>query len=72
MKFSEMPYERPELDKVKAQLAELAEQLKSAKNYEEAKAVFLEKEETQKHIQTAATLCSIRHSIDTRDAFYDK
>ena len=71
MKFSEMPYERPDLDAVKKQYSALTERLKAAGSYEEARAVFLEKEELDKHVQTLATLSRVRHSIDTRDAFYD-
>ena len=44
MKFSEMPYERPDLDKVKRELGDLTGRLKAAESYEEARAVFLEKE----------------------------
>lgn len=71
MKFSEMPYERPEIERVKIRLTDLTKQLKNAESYEQARTVFLEKEKEQKHIQTLATLCHIRHSIDTRDEFYD-
>ena len=71
MKFSEMPYERPDLDAVKKQYSALTERLKAAGSYEEARSVFLEKEELDKHVQTLATLSHVRHSIDTRDAFYD-
>ena len=71
MKFSEMPYERPDLDAVKKQYSALTERLKAAGSYEEARAVFLEKEELDKHVQTLATLSHVRHSIDTREAFYD-
>ena len=71
MKFSEMPYKRPDADAVKAKLQELTERLKNAKSYEEAKAVFLEKEEEEKVVDTMGTLAYIRHSIDTRDEFYD-
>ena len=71
MKFSEMPYARPDAEAVKSQLAALTEKLKAAASYAEARAVFLEKEESQKHVMTAMTLASIRHSIDTRDEFYD-
>ena len=71
MKFSEMPYERPDLDAVKKQYSALTERLKAAGSYEEARTVFLEKEELDKHVQTLATLSHVRHSIDTRDAFYD-
>ena len=43
----------------------------AAGSYQEARAVFLEKEELDKKISTQSTLSSIRHSIDTRDQFYD-
>lgn len=71
MKFSQMPYARPDAEKTKQQLSALTEQLKAAKTYEEAKAVFLRQQEAEKHLDTAANLAHIRHSIDTRDAFYD-
>ena len=71
MKFSEMPYKRPDAQAVKAELADLTERFKNAKSYEEARAVFLEKEEIEKDPDTMATLAYIRHSIDTRDEFYD-
>ena len=71
MKFSEMPYKRPDPDAVKAKLQELTERLKNAKSYEEAKAVFLKYEEEEKASDTMASLAYIRHSIDTRDEFYD-
>ena len=71
MKFHEMPYQRPDPEVLKSQLTALTERLKKADSYEAAKAVFLEMETLQKHIETMQTLSSIRHSIDTRDAFYD-
>ena len=71
MKFSEMPYERPDLDKVKRELGDLTGRLKAAESYEEARAVFLEKEAAERHVDTLVTLASIRNSIDTRDEFYD-
>ena len=45
MKFKDMPYTRPDPEKVKTDLAKLTERLRKAKTYEEARAVFLEKEE---------------------------
>lgn len=71
MKFSEMKYERPSLDKAKKELSSLIARLENAASYEEAKKVFLEKESFTKHVETMGTLASIRHSIDTRDGFYD-
>ena len=71
MKFSEMPYKRPDPEEVKKELQELTEQFKHAKSYEEARAVFLKKEEEEKAVDTMGTLAYVRHSIDTRDEFYD-
>ena len=71
MKFHEMPYQRPDPEVLKSRLTALTERLKKADSYEAAKAVFLEMETLQKHIETMQTLSSIRHSIDIRDAFYD-
>ena len=72
MKFSEMIYTRPDPDAVKAGMSSLTDRLKAAKSYEEARAVFLEFEESGKTVDTMGTLAYIRHSIDTRDEFYDK
>ena len=70
MKFSEMPYKRPDLGELIRQTKELTENLKQAQTYEEAREVFLQKDQLMRHAMTQETLASIRHSIDTRDAFY--
>ncbi len=71
VKFKDMPYERPDLEAVKAEYARLAEALASAETLEAAEAAFLEKDQLDRHAQTAAELAMIRHVIDTRDEFYD-
>ncbi|MCQ2558408.1 MAG: M3 family oligoendopeptidase [Oscillospiraceae bacterium] len=71
MKFSEMPYTRPNLDELKASLSELTLRLSAAADYAAAKSIFLEMETLNNHISTLGTLVSIRHSIDTRDQFYN-
>ena len=71
VKFSEMKYERPDVEAAKQKLAEQTRRLKEAGSYEQARAIFMEVEEDTKHFHTMATLCSVRHSIDTRDEFYD-
>ncbi|MBR2841759.1 MAG: M3 family oligoendopeptidase, partial [Lachnospiraceae bacterium] len=70
MKFSEMPYERPELDDMINKVKELTEALKAATSYEEARKVFIEMDQEERHVMTQSTLASIRHSIDTRVEFY--
>lgn len=72
MKFSEMPYARPEESKVIADLKALIEALKNAPDYASAKQVFLGEQEFEKHTMTASTLAEVRHTINTKDAFYDE
>ena len=71
MKFSEMPYTRPDKDEILARTAEATARLRAAKTFEEAEAVYLEADRYSGEIATLATLAGIRHSIDTRDAFYE-
>ena len=71
VKFKDMPYERPDLETVKAEYARLAQALADAATLEAADAAFLEKDRLDRHTQTAAELAMIRHVIDTRDEFYD-
>ncbi len=71
MNFSEMSYERPDLEDLKQQTARLTGKLKEARSYAEARELFLQKDELDKHTSTLSSLASIRHSIDTRDEYYD-
>ena len=71
MKFSEMPYQRPDLNEIKAQFAAVTQRFAAAPDYAAAKAAFLEEQTLNKHVDTLANLASIRNTIDTRDEFYD-
>ncbi len=71
MKFSEMQYTRPDVDKMKSDIRMLTEELKNADSYSEAKDVFLRAQEWEKHFMTQVVLVMIRHAIDTRDEFYN-
>ena len=72
MKFSEMPYARPDVEEIKSGMLSLIDRLQKAESYEEAKTVFLEADAFVKESDTMATIASVRHSIDTRDEFYDE
>ena len=72
LKFSQMPYARPDLDKTKAFYAEETECFRNAKTFEEADEAFLKVQEEEKHYSTMATIAQIRHDIDSTDAFYDE
>ena len=71
LKFSQMPYKRPDLEDYKARLTALTGRLKSANDYNGAKAAFLEMEDAYRQFNSKYDLAQIRHTIDTRDKFYD-
>ena len=70
MKFSEMPYSRPDPEALKTLLSALTDTLLKAKSFEEADAAFREAEALTAHVETEGTLCYIRHSVNTEDEFY--
>ena len=72
MKFSDMTYTRPDLEAAKAAISAHTDALKGAESYEEARAAFLKLQELHSHLYTADTLAYVRHTIDTRDAYYDE
>ena len=71
LKFRDMPYERPDAASTKQKLFELANRLRKAASYEEARELFFDQQQLEIEIDTLSSLASIRHSIDTRDTFYD-
>lgn len=71
MKFSEMPYSRPDIEAIKSEITEITKKLLSAKDYDEAKDCFVREDSLMRHVSSLSTLVQIRHSIDTRDQFYD-
>ncbi len=70
MKFNEMKYERISLEKMTEDYKKYIEAYKKAKTYKEARKVYIEVDTFARHVQTMATLCSIRHSINTNDEYY--
>lgn len=57
MKFSQMKYERPDAEQLKAELNGLTEKLKAAKSYTEAKELFLAEEKLNKAYQHLGESC---------------
>lgn len=72
MKFSQIPYQRPDLEECKNVLASLIRRFSEADTYENARQCFLEYDEYTKHLYTMDALATIRHNVDTRDEFYDQ
>ncbi len=71
MKFSELPYQRPDRDTLIAELSRATQALRDAASFEEAEAVFLDVERKSEHVESMFTVANIRHDINTADAFYD-
>ena len=71
-KFEDLEYVRPDFDKLGQTVDGYTDRLKKAASYEEAKAVFLEQDETLKKLTTVCTIASVRHTLDTTDEFYEK
>jgi M3 family oligoendopeptidase len=72
MKFSEMPYTRPDIDETKKEFEELIKELDVAKSGEEAFEVHKKFYELTGHLQTASELVIIRHDINTVDEKYNE
>ena len=72
MKFQDYKYERPVVEEIKKDADVLFSTMENAATKEE----FLEHMDAfiqlRLHVETMFQLVSIRHSIDTRDEFYDK
>lgn len=71
MKFSEIEYKRPNVSAVCEKISSLGEKLKTAKSADEQISVIEELEKVSSSFSTSATVASIRHSVDTRDKFYE-
>ena len=70
MKFSQMPYTRPNVEEIKSALGAIEEKLKNTKSAAEQLEAFRETEELGKKINTLGTLVYIRNTINTKDEFY--
>ena len=71
MKFSEMPYVRPDMDKVKAELNACAEKIRTADSVEAQIAAFDEASELSKDLMTTGSIAYVRNTINTADKYYD-
>jgi len=70
MKFSEMPYERVDLEKLKADFAALERDFDAAGSGEEQFRVHQRYYAVTGHAITEMTIAEIRHDIDMTDEFY--
>lgn len=71
LKFSEMPYKRPDVDALLASITDLTNRFENAGSAAEQLALIKECDEITEEFATMATIASIRNSVDTRDEFYE-
>ncbi len=72
MKFHDFPYQRPELDSFVKKFETLLEGFENADSLESQNDFFEKINEMREDFSSMNSLCRIRHSIDTRDEFYEK
>jgi len=71
LKFSEYPYERPDLEKVKEDFIGLIKKFNEASSFSQQDSIMTEINKTREEVESVANLAYIRHSINTEDKFYE-
>jgi len=70
-KFSEIQYTRPDFEQFKKDFLAILEDIQTATSFEEQKELIYKINILNNQFDTASNLIYIRHSIDTRDTFYE-
>ena len=70
-KFSTLPYQRPDLEARRTQLARWQDAVEQAKSFDALRALLFEMDRANGELSTQCAIAHIRHTLDTRDAFYE-
>lgn len=70
--FSKLEYIRPDFQEVMENAGKISGRVRASKSYDEVKECLMDLEELQGHMSTMSTIASIRHTLDTRDPFYER
>ena len=71
-KFSQIKYERPDLEKEADLLREKIEEIRGAKDYTAFRKAVLDTDVLSVHTSTMYTVAHVRNTIDMNDGFYEK
>jgi M3 family oligoendopeptidase len=71
MKFGDYKYDRPDLERMEKEIGDLLDKFREAGTPEGQSQVIRRITDIRNSFETMYTLVSIRHSIDTRDGFYE-
>lgn len=72
MKFKDFIYERISIEDIKEKIVPLIKSLQESNDIDSFMKTFNDINNYRGHIESMITLCSIRHSINTADKFYDE
>lgn len=72
LKFEEMKYERPDVEDIRKRIIDFKDEFESADNAQKQIDIIYDFAQLNREFDTNLNLVSVRHSIDTRDEFYDK
>ena len=72
MRFSEMPYKRPDIAEISAKYEAITKKVKEATSAAEQLEAFSEHEKLYSNILTLSSIVYIRYSTNTKDEFYAK
>jgi len=72
LSFRDIPYTRPVLEELESSFRSLIARFASAESAEGQREALHDITKLRNETETMATLVSIRHSLDTRDEFYDE
>lgn len=70
-KFSEIKYQRPDIEGLKALISELTQKVKEAQSFEEVRDAYYTLQDREKETDTMFTVAYVRNTINTADDFYD-
>ncbi|MCR5279348.1 MAG: M3 family oligoendopeptidase [Lachnospiraceae bacterium] len=71
IKFSEIQYQRPDIEELKNLVVEATRKVREAKSVDEVKEAYYSVQEKEKFSDTMFTVCHVRNTINTKDEFYD-
>ena len=72
MQFQEYAYQHMDALSLQKQLSELAEQIQQANNIEQVQDCIKKVDTIRRFVATQVSLVEIRHTVDTKDAYYTK
>lgn len=72
MKFNEFKYERPDMEALEKNLKDLIKSFNEAISFEEQDKLMKEINTLRSDFESMDNIVSIRHTVDTRDEFYEK